>query len=306
MTKSVYIKIDPTDLESLKHDKYKICFAKKVANTYDVVWQSYDKFLAGNTFSWIPMYQLFATNTFSGGVQVRADTDPVSITLGEQATLDDAGALGPAVSGGPTDSITLKNNYGLIHPGLNSVSIGLDGVQNTTPIYVAPLAMEPGIDILTPVDMVQVWFQQDIQTSTMISSAVSNPVEIDLTTMDSASRLYSNGIWSTIAGDAVADPASFVTMTVAVVGSITAALLAVKLGTYLTSVYNVFSVNVNATAGIFTISYKDKPGLSTAQRRHLTLLKTTPAMADQLVAYTMQGLASLGLSFTTISVKATT
>lgn len=109
MTKSVYIKIDPTDLESLKHDKYKICFAKKVANTYDVVWQSYDKFLAGNTFSWIPMYQLFATNTFSGGVQVRADADPVSITLGEQATLDDAGALGPAVSGGPTDSITLKN-----------------------------------------------------------------------------------------------------------------------------------------------------------------------------------------------------
>lgn len=51
--------------------------------------------------------------------------------------------------------------------------------------------------MLTPIDTVMVWFQQNIATSTMFSSARSNSVEIDLTSTNTATRLYKGGQWST-------------------------------------------------------------------------------------------------------------
>ena len=50
---------------------------------------------------------------------------------------------------------------------------------------------------LTPIDTVMVWFQQDIATSTMFSSARSMSTEIDLTSTNTATRLYKGGQWST-------------------------------------------------------------------------------------------------------------
>jgi len=40
MAKSVEVQIAPDDLEFLKTNQYKLCFAKKVNNTYTVVWQA--------------------------------------------------------------------------------------------------------------------------------------------------------------------------------------------------------------------------------------------------------------------------
>ena len=42
MTKSVQIQITKEALETLKGNHYKLCFAKKVKDVYDVVWQSFD------------------------------------------------------------------------------------------------------------------------------------------------------------------------------------------------------------------------------------------------------------------------
>jgi hypothetical protein len=70
-------------------------------------------------------------------------------------------------------------------------------------MFVEPGAIELGVDTLTPVDVVMVWFQQNIATGTMLGPdamiAVSKAVEIDLTNVDKATRLYQNGSWSTIA-----------------------------------------------------------------------------------------------------------
>jgi hypothetical protein len=77
------------------------------------------------------------------------------------------------------------------------MSIGIDGVQTSTPIYVSEQVMVAGTASLTPVDIVLVWFEQDIKTSTMFSNARSNPIQIDLTTEDSATRLYKGGQWTT-------------------------------------------------------------------------------------------------------------
>lgn len=195
--KKVSIVIDDDDFDALKDAGYQLCFAKKVGDAaYNVVWQSYSKYFANNDFSWTPQYQLFGTNTFQEKIVVKASTNLVGIGLGEQATLNKNGRLGPASTGGPATAITMINDYGSVHPGLNQLSTGIDGSQVSTPIYVAPKPIVHGEANLTPVEKVLVWFEQNIQTSTMFSTARSKSVEIDLTFDNEAVRLYKDGKWS--------------------------------------------------------------------------------------------------------------
>jgi hypothetical protein len=196
--KSVKIQIASADLTQLKQSNYKLCFAKKVGNEdYNVVWQSYSNYLSNNTFSWTPQYQLFGSNVFQANVQVDVSTNLVNIGLGQQATLDTSGLLGPASSGGPEISITLLNNYGPIHPGVSQLSTGIDGKQVSTPIYVASQQVVTGSTVLTPVETILVWFEQNVQTSTMFSTSRSQSIEINLTDSNDAVRLYSGGSWTT-------------------------------------------------------------------------------------------------------------
>ena len=194
--KTANINISAQDIETLKGNDYRLCFAKKVNDTFDVVWQSYQDYLQYNSFLWTPVYQLFGSNEFQSNVTVRVQTNTVNIGLGEQSTLDSAGILGPASTGGPTTGITMVNDYGPIHPGLNQLSTGITGQQETTPIYVAQEQIGLGSDVLTPIEEVMVWFEQNILTSTMFSDARSNSVTIDMTDSNSQTRLYSNGKWS--------------------------------------------------------------------------------------------------------------
>jgi hypothetical protein len=196
--KTVNIEIAKEDLQTLKDGKYKLCFAKKVGTAaYNVVWQSYDKYLVSNSFSWEPVYQLFGSNQFKSGVQVKVATNLVTIGLGEQSVLNEAGILGPPKTGGPATGFTLVNNYGTIHPGVNQLSIGIHGEMVSTPIYVATNPVVSGDTALTPVEKVLVWFQQDVATSTMFSQSVSKSIEIDLTNTNQATRLYADQKWKT-------------------------------------------------------------------------------------------------------------
>jgi hypothetical protein len=198
-SKIIHVQVADDDLESLKSSKYKLCFAKKIADhDYNVVWQSSDKYTTTTTFSWVPMYELFGTNTFKDSVTVKADTKHVRIGLGQTSTLDPAGLLQDAVSGGPDISITMANQYGDIRPGLTQIaSLGGDSTASQ-PFYVAPLPIKLGSVALTPVDSVLIWFEQNIQTSTMFSTARSNTQELDMTTKNEVSVLYKDGKWSLV------------------------------------------------------------------------------------------------------------
>lgn len=197
--KTVTIEIAAGDLTQLKKSGYKLCFAKKVGTEdYNVVWQSYDKYLSNNEFSWTPQYQLFASNVFKENVQVNVSTNIVNIGLGQTSILADSGLLGQAVTGGPNVSFTLVNNYAPIHPGVNQLSTGIDGNQVSTPIYVAVNEVVTGNTVLTPVETILVWFEQNVQTSTMFSTSRSKAIEIELTFTNDAARLYEGGEWKTI------------------------------------------------------------------------------------------------------------
>src|SRR5678816_73450 len=98
---------------------------------------------------------------------IESRTNAVDIALGQQATLDAVGVLGPASSGGPPEQITLINDYGPIHPSLSGASVGPDRVVRVTPIYVAPRSIVRGSASLRPLDKVQIWFQQDFRPGVM-------------------------------------------------------------------------------------------------------------------------------------------
>jgi len=202
VSKSVAIEIAEDDLKNLKAANYALCFAKKVGEgnsgdgVYNVVWQSLTNYLSSTTFSWTPQYQMFGTNTFQDEVKVVAQTNFQTIGLGEECVLDSSGYLEPAASGGAEISVTMINEYGNIHPGLSQLST-LNGVSVSTPLYVAESVIVKGTAVLTPIESVLVWFEQNIATSTMFSTSRSNSVEIDLTFTNSATRLYQNQHWST-------------------------------------------------------------------------------------------------------------
>jgi hypothetical protein len=202
--KSVIIQIANADLELLRRNRYSLCFAKQMSDTFGVVWQSYPLYLSANEFSWTSSYQLFGAKTFSPGHDATADTNLVGIALGQQSTLDATGSFEPAVQGGPPDSITMLNDGGPIYPGLSGLSAGLDGVQRMTPIFVAPIAIATGrIGVLTPTENLLVWFQQDIDAGTIFSQPAPGALKIDLTGVDTATRCYQNGGWLDPASESV-------------------------------------------------------------------------------------------------------
>jgi hypothetical protein len=202
-TKEIRVQIATNDLQALKQSGYNLCFAKKVNNSFNVVWKSSSNYLAVNLFSWTAQYELFGSNTFQNGVVVRSVTNTQTCGLGESCTLTQNGILEPAVTDGPATSLTFKNEYGQIHTGVNQQCTGIEGKISMNTIYVSEYPIVQGFEQLTPKDEVIVWFQQDAETGTMNSQivseeAVSNSIQLNLTQTDEVSCLYENGQWKIV------------------------------------------------------------------------------------------------------------
>jgi hypothetical protein len=197
--KSLTIQIDDEDLQMLRANGYSLCLAKQCAGMdapYTVVWDSESQYLMENTLSWAPEYQLFGCNMFEPNVTVQVSTNETQIGLGETSTLDQYGIVSEPQTGGPVSGITMVNHYGPINPGLNQLLTTIAGNQISMPFYVCDQPVVMGSTTLTPSDVVLVWFQQNIQTSTMLGGTPGNSIQIDLTGRDSATATYQQGQWS--------------------------------------------------------------------------------------------------------------
>lgn len=188
--KSVCIELDDQTLTAMKENNYKLCFAKMVGDTYNVVWQSYKDYLNRNTFSWIPEYQIFGTNSFRNSYQVDVSITPKRIGLGQTVTLNKNGSLSDAFTAGNQTALNVDNEYGLIHVGVNQLSTGINGEQVATPIYVSPKCYTIGHAELEPKEEIMVWFEQRIETGTMFSESRSIAQKINLTYRNSAKVAY--------------------------------------------------------------------------------------------------------------------
>lgn len=303
--KSVTINIGDDDFDMLKDGGYSLCFAKKVNGAYNVVWQSADEYLQSNTFSWVPMYRLFGSNKFVGNQRVAVSTNTQPIELGQQATLNKKGHLEEASTGDTPTALTLNTEYEPIHSGVQAYSTDIHGKTSTTTIYVSPGPVVDGTDILTPVESVQVWFDSKLTTSTMISDALSKAVEIDLTQVNSATRLYQGGKWIVPkSGDLAGDESNVVVITAVVVGAIVVHTLLSKLVAKLTGVYSDITVDVQVAGSTATIGYKERPRLTGARLSQTRQLLRNSTTADQLAEFTLEAFAQLGLGYKSFSAKA--
>jgi hypothetical protein len=194
--KDINIEISAEDFRVLKDAGYSLCIAKKLGDSYNVVWNASLNYLMFNTFSYTPIYQLFGITFFQSNVTVRASTNLQHCGLGETCMLNENGNLLPAVSGGSPTSLGFQNEYGSIHSGVNQLLTGIDGRMAVLPIYVSEYQMAKGMSDLTPKESVLVWFEQDIETSTMFVTDRPNAVELDLMNRSSITCLYRNGRWS--------------------------------------------------------------------------------------------------------------
>lgn len=194
--KSIVVKLASESLKQLKDSGYSLCFARKVNDEYNVIWQSSKKYLANNTFLWEPKYAVFGTNTYQTSIQVEADTEVRSAELGQQCTLNENGIMESAVSGTQPLGVTVKNQYGPIHFGMSQVCV-IDGREQVTPIYVSKESRTKGDILLTPKEKVMVWFEANVETSTIFEEDKTNAIEIDLTDnqQQTISYDYESGAW---------------------------------------------------------------------------------------------------------------
>ncbi len=195
IVKTLNVEIASEDLVNLQNAGVELNIAIRVNNTFDVVWRSISNYGESNTYQWSPIFQVFASNEFTDGVTVQISTNLINVALGQMVTLDAAGVLGFVSEEGPADSISFINDFGLIHPGLAQQLTDPTGTQAILPIYIAQDIIALGSDVLTPTDEVLVWFE-DTETGTMFSDARSNSVEVDLTSTNMQTRLFSNGEWT--------------------------------------------------------------------------------------------------------------
>ncbi|MCX2949805.1 hypothetical protein [Lentzea sp. NEAU-D7] len=302
--KSVEIRLTPDALVKMKANHYNLCFARKVKDTYNVVWKSADKetYLGSNTFSWKPEFQFFVTNSYPDSPQVMVADDALDVGLGSLVEMDKYGELkGPGTGPSPT-AITFQNDFGDIHPVLAAVSVDGAGNKSVTPIYAAQDKVVMGTDSLTPVDTVLVWFEQKIATGTMFSEARSRQVEIDLTTADHAVRLYDGAKWTTpMKSELEADPVTILTVVAGLTAFVGVVDLAWKINSLLTGIYSSIRVEVSATDNrSVVVTYGHGPGATAAELHRTRSSLPDPALNDRLAELTLEALAKLGVGCTSL------
>ncbi|KAG7091485.1 hypothetical protein E1B28_010516 [Marasmius oreades] len=199
LTLTVYV--SPETLIALKEKKYKLCMAVEVNGKSTVVFQTVSKLLIHNEFEFEDRYRVFGTNTFKDGALVEASTRKVPILLGQEITLSPEGVLGPA--SGTMDSakpFIVHNHYTEpIHLGIDALFGG-----EYSSIYVTEEAILRGDIVCLPARKLLIWFEQNLETNTMISHArITNCMRLDFSKTSHITVNYkapkdapADGIWS--------------------------------------------------------------------------------------------------------------
>ncbi|NEO55646.1 MAG: hypothetical protein F6K54_22790 [Okeania sp. SIO3B5] len=198
VTKVVNINIKEEDLEKLKLAGYTLCFAKNVRDQYNVVWSSSTDYLPTNNFTWTPQYEIFGSNEFIKGVKVKVSTGPKAMELGQTIQLKASGVFGTPEKGGESNTLTVINDYKDIHIGVMQEYTDINGKLQVEPIYNSLIPEIKGTDTLNPVDKVQIWFERDMDTGTMIENVKSKKIEVDLTKANEATVMYADEEWEKI------------------------------------------------------------------------------------------------------------
>ncbi|EEU39377.1 uncharacterized protein NECHADRAFT_81493 [Fusarium vanettenii 77-13-4] len=190
VTKTLHIRVNPAMIRQFNQQGYKLCFATGVQTggrvSYNVI-ASTNSVAANITIQWEDSYAI-------AGTLVDVATNTVGINLGQSYTLPQDFTDGPINddSSAPKDGIRFVNRTGAAAAVLFKRING----QNA-PIYISANApLPPGTEDITPLSRVAVWFQNEAQTSMMISNLPGGSREMEMSFMTEATLEYTgSGSW---------------------------------------------------------------------------------------------------------------
>ncbi|KIK52884.1 hypothetical protein GYMLUDRAFT_250863 [Collybiopsis luxurians FD-317 M1] len=162
-TYTLQVTIDTSQLPDLKKSGYHLCLARKVGDTYNVIWKGDKQFLMSNEFQWTQRYRVFASKAFEEGTLVRAASNEEDIEYKQECLFDEYGVMQSARDDpeGKEGTFDIVNKYGIIN---FAVSAEVNGEYSV--IYNTPDAIKGNV-ALTPINQVRVWFGLKAETGTM-------------------------------------------------------------------------------------------------------------------------------------------
>lgn len=197
--KSITIVLDNNSLRELRGRGFNLCFAKRLKDQeFNVIWRALNRYDSNNVFCWTPEYQVFGSNRYFVGDEIRTTVKPVDIDMGQKVILDENGQFSaPINSSGNWEALSVENNYGNIHIGVNQVS-EINGNRSMDAIYLTPEACVKGNINLTPVDEVMIWFGMEYESmqGNIFSSDAMNSIVVDLNGRSSQTVEYARGRWN--------------------------------------------------------------------------------------------------------------
>lgn len=203
--KELIVQIAEDDLKVLRENNYLLCVAKKMEDySYTVVWQAEKDFSQNNKMTWEDSYSMFASTSRTEGEVVFENILPVQIAQGERVILTSYGTFNGKEQGETTDCLEMRNQYKGIYPGVSVESKNFKGETLVTPFFLSPELSIPGVFKVKPVEQILVWFEQKIESGTVILleyknqmkyAARSNMIEVNLEKEDSVTLLFEDYAW---------------------------------------------------------------------------------------------------------------
>ncbi len=183
--KKITLYIDADDLKKYRESGYKLCIARQVNDSFTTIWKTIELFHAQEEITWEPGYKIFVSEEPYGNADSLETLPQIPLKPGEAVCLGpDMDFDQPTTGDDAPESIIINNNFGHFYPGVAD--------KNGIPIYLAQHAVVSGKTRLTPKEILSLWFQQDAETTTVISKAVGNSFTADLTAQDSIAIRFKN------------------------------------------------------------------------------------------------------------------
>ncbi|MGE7959267.1 hypothetical protein ACQKQA_22285 [Pseudomonas sp. NPDC089530] len=198
---TIIVYIEEEQLVAQKVNNQSLCLAKKVNNSFTVIWLSKPPFAAPNQ----PTYQYKNTlNITSNSYMVNFTNTPLQqgdvnftsggknlpINTGQITTLSQYGVFTPARNGGTPGDVSINNQLPANPSEILLDSTGLNLWVNCTG------GMNIGVATMTPQNEFQLWFGPTQAAGTLIPSNLSNPYVVSVNDGETKTVTYTNsGVW---------------------------------------------------------------------------------------------------------------
>jgi len=200
MSNSIHITIEPKILHTLTQGGYSLCVAKILADSsgdvFNVIMASIPQIEPNMIVKWTDVYQIHAASQPfqpGGSVVVTGGLAPMPISFGHSYVVkgwDDPGKI-------INDPNAPTNGFGFVNDMVCSVVVSTQDphTKQFIPIYISPESLIAGRELLTPIDKVVLWFEQNMQSATMVSNDKGNSLLVDCTDGPKTVTFKDPGVW---------------------------------------------------------------------------------------------------------------